>query len=106
MKLTAKQILAANVQAVLAHAKANPNSWMPTDAKRMAVHRAKNAMNVTIDTLQDIADRAGLEPWHLLVPGLDVENPPLVALSEKERMFYAALKEAARSLPPLPTKDP
>lgn len=106
MKSTAKQILAANVQAVLAHAKTNPNSWMPTDARRMAVHRAKNGKNVTIETLQDIADRAGLEPWHLLVPGLDVANPPLVALSEKEREFYAALKEAARSLPPLPAEDP
>lgn len=106
MKLTAKQVLAANVGAILKHAKSTPNSWMNTDAKRMAVHRAKRGHNITIDTLQEIADKAGLEPWHLLVPNLDVANPPVFALSEHEKRLYANLQAAAQALPKMPSSDP
>lgn len=51
--------------------------------------------NVGIDVLDQIAQVYDLQPWHLLTPGLDPANPPLVLISEVEKKFYASVKESA-----------
>jgi hypothetical protein len=54
--------------------------------------------SVGIETLQKIARAYGLEPWHLLVPGLDPTNPPVVWLTETERELYKRLKVLAQDI--------
>lgn len=50
--------------------------------------------SVGIDTLHKIATKFDLQPWHLLLPGLDVSNPPVISLSEAEERLYKRLKKA------------
>lgn len=58
---------------------------------------AKGGVGVSIDTLRALARAFGLQPWQLLVPGLDPNNPPLIqAMTEDERRLYALLKQAAK----------
>jgi hypothetical protein len=55
--------------------------------------------SVGIELVQRVAGLFGLETWHLLVPGLDPKNPPmLLPTSEAERAFYERMLQAARDL--------
>jgi hypothetical protein len=55
-----------------------------TTIDRRTVDRALDGANaVSVDTLAVIAEAFELEPWHLLVPGLDPEAPP-VLLADRE----------------------
>lgn len=50
---------------------------------------------VTMSTLQRIAIAYDVEPYQLLVPGLDVKNPQVLkVLSLEEQKLYKALEEA------------
>lgn len=51
-------------------------------------------MDPTSETIELIAKAAGnLEPWHLLLPGLDPKNPPLTPGAGPGAEFYEALKK-------------
>lgn len=50
--------------------------------------------SVGIDVLAAIAKAFDLQPWHLLVPGLDVRNPPTMTLTEVEADLYRRLRAA------------
>lgn len=61
--------------------------------------RIKNARTwLKLDTLEKIARAFGLQPWQLLVPNLDASNPPVVWLTENERLLYKRLKLAAQEV--------
>lgn len=51
-----------------------------------------------LDHLETIAHLFGLHTWHLLLPNLDVENPPVILQSKIEQDFYAKMKEASKQL--------
>jgi transcriptional regulator with XRE-family HTH domain len=57
------------------------------------------AVACQLDTLQLIAKAFELQPWQLLVPGLDPSNPPLLR-HEDERLkaLYASLKLASERI--------
>jgi hypothetical protein len=93
-----KAILAANVQRLIDHhGQSVPDAarhikMQPFQLKRVI----QGAHAVTMDTLQRIADGYGVEPYQLLVLGLDPANPQVLrALSPQEEALYKAL-EAAR----------
>jgi transcriptional regulator with XRE-family HTH domain len=52
-----------------------------------------------IDTLEAIASAFDLQPWQLLVPGLDAGNPPMLR-DEDDRLkaLYSSLRHAAESI--------
>lgn len=50
--------------------------------------------SVGIDVLASIARVFDLQPWHLLVPGLDVSNPPTMTLTQVEADLYRRLRAA------------
>ena len=52
----------------------------------------------TVDILDGIGIAFGLQPWQLLMPGLDPSNPPINHLTEAEKRLYERLKEAARQV--------
>ena len=50
--------------------------------------------SVGIDILARIAERFDLQPWQLLVPGFDPDNPPYS--SPRQRSGATAIREAVR----------
>lgn len=61
----------------------------------------KAEVSVQIDTVQAIALAFGVEPYQLLIPGLDARNPQVLrALSPEEENLYRALELARRGPPP------
>lgn len=80
----ARQILAENISALIdRHAAGGRRSIRAWALARPAVdpkvvQRALGAHGPTVETIQALADKAGLEPWHLLVDGLDPARPPRI----------------------------
>lgn len=106
MKPSTKAILADNVRKILQRDDANPTSWTKSAAQKKAVQRILAGHNAELETIEEIAELAGLQPWQLLFPDLDVANPPVFALSEHEKRLYANLQAAAQALPKMPSSDP
>lgn len=53
--------------------------------------------NTRIDTVGKIARAYGLEPWMMLVPGMNPKNPPVLQpLTQAERALYAQLQSLVR----------
>lgn len=56
----------------------------------------KSQASLRLDTLESVARAYGLDAWQVLVPELDLKNPPKLAgdgLSEKEKKMIAAFQE-------------
>lgn len=51
----------------------------------------KNAVN--LDTLQELADALGLEPWHLLLPNLEPGSTPAPPITPAERKLLSRLRD-------------
>lgn len=75
-------------------AKAAREAGYPIDQKSVSrVLRAENAPQV--DTVQAIAAAYDIEPYQLLIPGLDPRNPQILRrLSAAEAALYQALEVA------------
>lgn len=56
----------------------------------------KAEFNASVKVLERLARSFDLQPWQLLVPGLDPHNPPFNHVTEAEKRLYERLKEAAR----------
>lgn len=52
---------------------------------------------ISLDTLDELASACGLMPWQLLIPGLDLSNPPHLAVTSTELALYQRLKDLAKS---------
>ena len=58
-----------------------------------------------VDTLQAIADVFRLEPWQMLIEGLEPNNPPVLSVAgQREKDFYAKLNELKREYPEIGSK--
>lgn len=99
MKLSIKAVLADNVRKILERDDSNPTSWTKTPGQKKAVQRILAGHNAELETIEEIARLADLQPWQLLFPNLDVRNPPVFAISEEERKLYEALGALADRLP-------
>lgn len=62
------------------------------------VNRARNGLQVRLESLRGLSKAFGLSPWQLLVPNLDPKNPPLLSLSKEEKALYERLRAAAKTL--------
>ena len=67
---------------------------------RGTVQRARRGeVSLSIGNLERLADAFGLEPWQLLIPGLEPGNPPaLRAVNSEERMLWQRLRAAYEEL--------
>jgi len=98
--LDQKAVLWANVSALMRH------QWGAENLSRLSREAGialasctrikEQKTSIGLDVLGRIADCFHLQPWHMLVPGLDPANPPVIVLSKGEAAFYAKLKEATR----------
>lgn len=95
---TVQQVLWQNVSAVMRHhyGKENLNQLIrdcgigPGTATRIKEQKT----SVGIDVLAKIAAAFDLQPWHLLLPGLDASNAPVSFLTAQERKLHDRLKQA------------
>lgn len=97
-----KRILWANVLALMQHHWGEENLTRLSREARIGpgtCTRIKaQETSVGIDVLQKIAAAFDLQAWHLLTPGLDPANPPVIYLSEREKLLYDNLRAAAKAL--------
>lgn len=56
----------------------------------------------TIDLLSAVAAALDLQPWQLLVKGMDPDNPPVLTLTDSERKLYREFQRLRKELAALP----
>jgi predicted transcriptional regulator len=90
-------VVADNVARILAHRGLDPaGAAKLLKVTTFQVNRLISANHsMTLRTLDRLAEAFGLEPYQLLVPGLDAGNPQVLRiLSASEERLYKALEEA------------
>ena len=78
-----KSVLWANVSTLMRHKYGRENLTRlaadcglgPGTATRIKEQRT----SIGLDVMERIAAKFGIDPWQLLVPGLEADNPPVVA---------------------------
>lgn len=94
--LTAQEILWKNVQAIMRYHfhEENLNRFAnETKIGMGTISRIKaKEKDVRVGTLTKIAKRFGLQPWQLLMPGLDPAQPPVI--EHKQVMTIRVTEEA------------
>lgn len=91
-----KEVLWDNLKALMAYHYGKENLTRlakdskcgPGTASRI---KARNT-SVGIEVLGKVSKIFDLQPWQLLIPGLDPANPPVISLTEQERRLYDRLK--------------
>ena len=90
-------VLAANINTLMeanVALESNPKLAKRAQIGIGSVARIRNAQtDITLDTLTKLADAFDLQPWQLLVPGLDPKNFPVLRnLSPQEAELYDRLR--------------
>ena len=97
-----KTVLWTNVLALMQHHYGRENlSKLAREAKigpGSATRIKEQQTSVGLDVLEKVADCFGLEPWHLLIVGLDPMNPPVGHLTRQDAAKFEKLRDAAREL--------
>ncbi len=96
-----KEIISANLKALRAHSQLSQEEFAKKAGMQQRTYgRLENGENWQhLESLDMICKAYDLHVWQLLIPKLDVTNPPLIAQdSEKQKEFYARIKEAAKEL--------
>lgn len=98
-----KPVLWANVRALMVHRWGAENlTRLATEAKfgpGTATRIKKAETSVGLDVLEKLAKVLGVEPWQLLVPGMEADNPPALSpVTKAERELYAKFRATAREI--------
>lgn len=100
MKTPATEILAANVRALIERVGSGAELARLTGVPQKTISRMANGENaVNLDTLNDLAKGAGLQPWQLLVSELDLTNPPLLFQPDSPLIKPRSIHFSGRVLP-------
>ncbi len=96
---TPRAILARNLNQMIDHAtpagsKRSVRAWALGRGLdvRLIDRLTKGQHAVTLDTLDDIAQKVGLKPWQLLLEDLDPASPPDAPVSEEDRAMIRKLR--------------
>jgi len=106
-----KRVLWLNVSTLMKkHYKRENLSQLATDAGvgLASIDRIKKMQtSVGLDIVEAVAGAFKMQPWQLLVPALDADNPPeLAVMSENERELYARIRDAAKLIVAEPKPKP
>jgi transcriptional regulator with XRE-family HTH domain len=95
------EVVAAKARALMAYHK----HATPSEAARYCkvsqqqMDRILKGQRVRVDTLEKLARGYGLEPYQMLIPGLNPADPQVLrSLSPEEQKLYKALQEALDDL--------
>lgn len=96
-KIETKTVLAENLNRLMAcnlSLSSNPKLAKRSGVGLGTVARVRNAdVSVNLDTLSSISTCFDLQPWQLLVPGLDPLHPPVLrSLSPAESELFDRLR--------------
>ena len=99
---SSKENLAENIKLMIERsdpAKKSVRAWaISKKLEQKKVDRVVKAETaVSIDTLDELAAATGLLAWQLLLPGLDPDNPPHIAITESEVNLYKRLKDLVKA---------
>ena len=101
---TASEVLAANLDKLMAAAKSPAKSQLGL-AKKSGIAQAtigrilRGETHAGLDTIDAIAKVYGIAAWQLILPGLDPGNPQVIrSMSKEEEDLYARLHKAAQDL--------
>lgn len=105
----AKAVLWQNVKALMDARYGKENlTRLAADAKigpGTATRIKEQKTSVGLDVLEQIGQAFGVEPWQLLVPGMNPSNPPVLReINGAERELYERLLQAAKDLSKLDRK--
>jgi transcriptional regulator with XRE-family HTH domain len=107
MNYTSRQVLANNLKALMASHRNLDNfkkivaAGGPSNGTLDRIRRMD--ASATVDTLDSLAKVFGIDPWQLMVPGLDPTNPPLLShIAEAQIRLFEQFKQAFKELPPTP----
>jgi hypothetical protein len=91
---SSKKILAENIKTMIANESLTVRGWaLRHKLEQKKIDRIVKEENAaSLDTLDEIANSLGLMSWQLLVAGLDLSNPPKIAVTETELKLYERLK--------------
>lgn len=94
MNLVTRRILAANIKRMIEKSEMSVRGWALQN--RLDVRQidriTKQEFATTIDTLTEIAERIGCQPWQLLVPNMDLSDLPMLVMSQAERELYQKVR--------------
>lgn len=94
-KPSARKILAENIRTLVKLAGSQPALVKLTRVPQKTISRAVNDENAAnLDTLNDLARGMGIEPWQLLVPNLDLTDPPVILQRSVLEEFFPVLDAA------------
>lgn len=81
-----------------AYIKARAGEYGDTVSKSHIYRMLTGGRAVGADVLDIVARAFGLEAWHMLVPGMEPENPPSVLISDAQRRLFRNLTESYREI--------
>lgn len=103
------RVFSENVNAAMKASKdatSNPKLAKKAGLKTGPISRIRNGKNITLATLEAVAKGLDVEPWQLLVPGFQPDNPPLLAVAGKrEQELYSRIRSAAKEIAKIEQED-
>lgn len=99
MKSHAREVLAENLKALIAADQPgktpSTRGWaVSKKLEPMKVQRAAKGMNgARVETLQELADAVGRQPWELLVPGMKAPLPGVSAKAAELARLYDEISD-------------
>lgn len=97
-EIESRKVLAQNLQRLMSKRpklNSNPKISKKADIGIATLSRVTRMDGgATLDTITRLATVFGLQPWQMLVPGLDPEHPQILrSLSAAEEAMYAKMRE-------------
>lgn len=99
--LKSSEVVAANLKALmLKNGHSEGALHRKTGLSQSTIGRTlKGESAPNVDTIDALAKAYGLLPWQMMIPDMDVSNPPVLrALSAKEQAFYEKMKDVMKEL--------
>lgn len=89
-----RAVLAANVMRMIDNECLSVRGWAMAKGLdvRMIDRMTKAATSVTLDKIEEVAAACGLEPWELLLPGLQPGQRMDAPITEADRQLLSRLK--------------
>lgn len=97
-KTTLESILAANINKMIDRdlrpgERRSVRAWaIARDLDVRAIDRITKGQNIRLDTLYEVAQATGLQPWMLLLEDFDPAAPPDAPISESDRQMLTRLR--------------
>lgn len=93
-KNDSRTILADNLRRMISAEGTSVRAWAIAKGLdvRFIDRLTKGSHAVTLDKLEEVAAALGCEPWHLLLPGFNPDEPPEAPVSAEDKVLLARLR--------------